>query len=46
MCFWGIEESKRQADQLIADAKAELQTFGTKAQPLVALADYITARKN
>jgi geranylgeranyl diphosphate synthase, type II len=44
--FWGIEESKRQADQLIADAKAELQTFGTKAQPLVALADYITARKN
>jgi geranylgeranyl diphosphate synthase, type II len=44
--FWGIEESKRQADQLIAEAKAELQPFGAKAQPLLALADYITARKN
>ncbi len=44
--FWGIEESKRQADQLIASAKAELQSFGAAAQPLVALADYITARKN
>jgi geranylgeranyl diphosphate synthase, type II len=44
--FWGIEESKRQADQLIAEAKAELQPFGAKAQPLIALADYITARKN
>jgi geranylgeranyl diphosphate synthase, type II len=44
--FWGIEESKRQADQLIAAAKAELQSFGAAAQPLLALADYITARKN
>jgi geranylgeranyl diphosphate synthase, type II len=44
--FWGVEESKRQADQLIADAKAELESFGKKAQPLVALANYITARKN
>jgi geranylgeranyl diphosphate synthase, type II len=44
--FWGIDESKRQAEQLIAAAKAELQPFGTQAQPLVALADYITARKN
>ena len=44
--FWGIDESKRQADQLIAAAKAELQPFGTQAQPLLALGDYITARKN
>jgi geranylgeranyl diphosphate synthase, type II len=44
--FWGIDESKRQANQLIAEAKAELQPFGRSAAPLLALADYITARKN
>lgn len=44
--IWGIEESKRQADQLIAEAKAELAPFGEAGQPLMALADYITARKN
>jgi len=42
--FWGIEESKRQAAQLIASAKAELSPYGTRAQPLLAIADYITAR--
>lgn len=42
--FWGIEESKRQAAQLIASAKAELASYGTRAQPLLAIADYITAR--
>ncbi|GAB4132754.1 MAG: polyprenyl synthetase family protein [Cyanobacteria bacterium J069] len=42
--FWGIEESKRQAAQLIASAKAELAPYGTRAQPLLAIADYITAR--
>ncbi|MBF2003543.1 MAG: polyprenyl synthetase family protein [Synechococcales cyanobacterium C42_A2020_086] len=42
--FWGIEESKRQASQLVADAKAELAPFGEAAVPLMALADYITAR--
>ncbi|WP_448602395.1 geranylgeranyl diphosphate synthase CrtE [Thermoleptolyngbya sp.] len=42
--FWGIEESKRQAAQLIASAKAELSPYGTCAQPLLAIADYITAR--
>lgn len=44
--LWGIEESRRQAAQLIADAKAELQGYGTAAQPLQAIADFITARKN
>jgi geranylgeranyl diphosphate synthase type II len=44
--FWGIEESQRQAQQLISKAKAELAAFGAKAQPLLVLADYITARKN
>jgi geranylgeranyl diphosphate synthase type II len=42
--IWGIEESKHQANQLVSDAKAELSTFGPLARPLMALADYITAR--
>lgn len=44
--FWGIEESKRQADQLIAEAKAELDVYGNAAQPLQAIADFITARNH
>jgi geranylgeranyl diphosphate synthase, type II len=44
--FWGIEESQRQAAQLIADAKTALDPFGDRAQSLLAIADYITARKN
>jgi geranylgeranyl diphosphate synthase type II len=42
--FWGVEESRRQANQLIADAKAKLEIFGERARPLMAIADYITAR--
>ena len=43
--LWGIEESRRQAQQLVEDAKGEVLTcFGQKAQPLVALADFIVAR--
>lgn len=42
--LWGIEESKRQAKQLVADAQAQLTVFGNKAQPLLAIADYITSR--
>ncbi|MBD0335734.1 MAG: polyprenyl synthetase family protein [Cyanobacteria bacterium Co-bin13] len=42
--LWGLEESKRQAQQLVDEAKAELQGFGELRQPLMALADYITAR--
>lgn len=44
--LWGIDESRRQAAQLIAEAKAEIAPFGPKADPLKALADYITARKH
>lgn len=44
--LWGIEESQRQANQLVADAKAELQPFDELARPLMAIADYITARKH
>ena len=42
--FWGIEESMRQAQQLIDQAKAELQSFGELNRPLLAIADFITAR--
>ncbi|MFE4106428.1 geranylgeranyl diphosphate synthase CrtE [Almyronema epifaneia] len=42
--IWGIDESKRQAQKLVEDAKQELQVFGDRRRPLAALADYITAR--
>lgn len=42
--LWGIEESQRQAQQLISAAKGELAPFGASAQPLIAIADYITTR--
>lgn len=44
--LWGVEESRRQARQLIESAKAELIPFGERAKPLLAIADYITARSN
>jgi geranylgeranyl diphosphate synthase, type II len=44
--IWGIEESRRQASQLIVEAKATLSDFGDKALPLMAITDYITARKS
>ncbi|MEL6229515.1 MAG: geranylgeranyl diphosphate synthase CrtE [Cyanobacteria bacterium J06627_3] len=42
--IWGLEESKKQADALVQAAKDELANFGPLKQPLVAIADYITAR--
>ena len=44
--LWGLEESRHQADKLVADAKTILAEFGDRARPLQALADYITDRKN
>lgn len=44
--LWGLEASQQQAELLVAEAKAILAEFGDRAQPLQALADYITARKN
>ncbi|HEY9828422.1 MAG TPA: farnesyl diphosphate synthase [Stenomitos sp.] len=44
--LWGIEESRRQAQQLVQEAKAMLVEFGDKALPLMAIADYITERKS
>ena len=42
--LWGLEESRRQADKLIDEAKAALDSFGPASQPLRAIADYIVAR--
>ncbi|UZQ54170.1 polyprenyl synthetase family protein [Trichothermofontia sichuanensis B231] len=42
----GLEESQRQAQQLIDEAKAQLTDFSPAAQPLLALAEFITARKH
>lgn len=42
--IWGMEASKERANQLIEAAKAELSIYEDRAQPLCALADFITAR--
>jgi geranylgeranyl diphosphate synthase type II len=41
---FGIEESRRDAQQLIADAFAALEPFGESAAPLKSLAQYLTTR--
>jgi geranylgeranyl diphosphate synthase type II len=40
----GIEQSQRQAEQLVDEAKAQLASFGEEAIPLRDLADFITSR--
>lgn len=42
--FWGIEGARQKADALIANAKEQLRPYGERAQPLLALADFITQR--
>ncbi|MBH8562227.1 polyprenyl synthetase family protein [Nostoc sp. CENA67] len=44
--LWGIEESRAKAQQLIEAACAELEPFGELAQPLQAIAHYITSRNH
>jgi geranylgeranyl diphosphate synthase, type II len=44
--LWGIDESRRQAQLLVQEAKAAIASFGEKAIPLSAIADYITERKS
>ena len=41
---YGIEQSRRDADQLIADAFSALEPFGAAADPLKSLAQYLTTR--
>jgi geranylgeranyl diphosphate synthase type II len=42
--IWGLDASREQAKQLVNQAKAELEPFGRAAHPLMAIADFITAR--
>jgi len=42
--LWGLEASKAKAQALIEEAIAQLEPFGERSQPLIALADFITAR--
>jgi len=42
----GLEQSKKEADRIVLEAKQALQKYGDKAAPLLAIADYIVARKN
>jgi len=44
--LWGIETSQQKAQELVEQAKSQLVSYGDAALPLMALADYITARKN
>jgi geranylgeranyl diphosphate synthase type II len=41
---YGIEQSRHDADQLIADAFAAVEPFGAAADPLKSLARYLTTR--
>lgn len=43
--IWGIEESKVQANKLVEAAIDSLATYGEKAEPLQAIANFITNRK-
>ena len=40
----GLDESRRRADQLVAEAKNALEPWSAKSTPLLSLADYITNR--
>jgi geranylgeranyl diphosphate synthase, type II len=42
--LWGIEDSRQKANKLIEEACEELKPYGEKAQPLIALAHFITSR--
>jgi geranylgeranyl diphosphate synthase type II len=44
--LWGIEESRKKAQQLITAACAELEPYGEKAVPLQAIAHFIISRNN
>ncbi|MBK4730335.1 polyprenyl synthetase family protein [Oxynema sp. CENA135] len=44
--IWGLEESQKQAQKLVREAKAELEPFGSAALPLIAIADFITTRSH
>lgn len=42
--LWGLEESRRKADELVVAAQEELSPWGEKGEALRAIADFITMR--
>ena len=46
VALMGAEEARHYAEQLIAEAIAQLALFGDQAQPLRQLAEFVTARKH
>ena len=42
----GIDKSRAYAAELIADAHAQLRGFGSKAEPLRAIADFFLTRQH
>ena len=44
--LWGLEESKAQAKKLVEAAIAQLTSYGEKAEPLRAIANFIITRKH
>ncbi|MEB3272330.1 MAG: geranylgeranyl diphosphate synthase CrtE [Prochlorothrix sp.] len=44
--LWGLDQSRVKAQEMVDRAKDEIRVFGELARPLMALADYITARTN
>ncbi|ACK64261.1 Polyprenyl synthetase [Rippkaea orientalis PCC 8801] len=44
--LWGLEESKKQAQNLVSGAIAQLTPYGNKAEPLRAIANFIVTRNN
>ena len=42
----GLDGAKRKAEQLVAEAKAELQDLDFNIEPLMQLADYVVQRNN
>ena len=44
--LWGIEKSQAQAQNLMDEALEQLTTYGEKAEPLKAIANYIINRKH
>ncbi|MFM2313161.1 MAG: hypothetical protein RLZZ04_2437 [Cyanobacteriota bacterium] len=42
--LWGLEKSRLKAQELVENAIAQLATYGVKAEPLRAIANYIVTR--
>jgi geranylgeranyl diphosphate synthase, type II len=44
--LWGLDQSRLEAANLVAEAKEIVSHYGEKSAPLMAIADYIVARKS